>query len=275
MKLKHLVLVALLFPTGLLAQKGHYIGLAFGPQMVGMANAEDVRTFNSNDVPLGVSRNPTYRWAAGLDYYYNFAECYGVQTGVYFTRLGQNYSGHINKDANTGKDGDILYDSHIYMDYLRIPLMFRFSSLMEEDDRMNLTIYTGISFNYFLGVTDVATSPSWPDSMAAKYPDFDYNKLYYKTNIMLGAGAQFNIKANKTLYPFFGIRFDRSLSTVENLGSLKGMTFGKGGPPAEWTFPVSTKKSLSTDLLTRTSSKHNVINLYVGLALKLNRDKND
>jgi hypothetical protein len=155
------------------------------------------------------------------------------------------------------------------MDYLRIPLLFRFSSLLEEDDRMNLTIYAGISFNYFLGVTEVATSPTWPDSLSKNYPDFDFNKLYYKTNMMLSAGAQFNIKAKETLYPFFGIRFDRSMGGIENLSANQGITFGKGGPPAEWTFPVSTKKKQSTDLLTRATTKHNVINVYVGVAFKL------
>jgi hypothetical protein len=269
MKRNILTTLALLLPAALFAQKGHFIGLAFGPQMVGMSNPDDVRVYDPAGEPLGVSRNSTFRWAAGMDYYYNFSESYGLQSGVYFTRLGQSYTGLIHQDANTGKVENQIFDSHIYMDYLRIPLMFRFSSLLEEDDRMNLTIYTGISFNYFLGVTEVATSPTWPDSMSQKYPDFDYDKLYYKTNMMLAAGAQFNIKANESLYPFFGIRFDRSIGGIENFGANQGITFGKGGPPVEWTFPVSVKKKESTDLLTRARTKHNVINVYVGLAFKL------
>jgi hypothetical protein len=271
MTLRSILFLGLLIPGGLMAQKGHFIGPAFGPQMVGMSNAEDVRHLDQS----GVSRNSTYRWAAGLDYYFNFAESYGLQSGVYYTRLGQNYTGLIEKDANTGITANTLFESHIYMDYLRVPLMFRFSSLMEEEDRMNLTIFAGVSFNYFLGVTEVETTPSWPDSLSANNPDFDFDKLYYKMNMAMGAGAQFNVKASKTLYPFFGIRFDRFLGTIENFSSVQGTAFGKGGAPVEWTFPVSTKKKQSTDLLTRTSTKHNAINIFVGLAFKLGGKNND
>jgi hypothetical protein len=111
--------------------------------------------------------------------------------------------------------------------------------------------------------------------MSSKYPDFDFDKLYKKTNFMLEAGAQFNIKANDRLYPFFGLRFDRSLGGIENLSANQGITFGKGGPPVEWTFPVSVKKKESTDLLTRASTKHNVINVYVGVAFRLGGGKGD
>ena len=85
-----------------------------------------------------------------------------------------------------------------------------------------------------------------------------------------------------TLYALFAIVSTATLSAqyertilIEDFSSVRGINFGRGGPPAEWTFPVSVKKAQSTDLLTRSSTKHNAINVFVGVAFKLGGKKND
>lgn len=269
-----LSLVCLLIGLGtssLKAQKGSFITLWGGGQLVGMTNFDD---FNPSAYNNNLDRNNTYRSAFGLDYIYNFSNTLGLQAGIGYSMQGQRYSGAIDREYNTKDTQSLFFDSHIFIDYYRIPLMFRFNSDIDPDERMNMSIYLGLEVNILAGVKEVgftahdtAGNPFYmPDSITNRYPNFDFDKLYKTVNIGMGAGVQFNIRMTQTLYANVGARFSRSFTNAENLN----YKFPKD-LPAEYVFPVSTLKRFPTDLLTRNKTSNTVINVYAGLSFRLGK----
>src|SRR5688500_4241837 len=254
----------MLFNIKVTAQKGHHIMLWGGPQIVTLANFDDSRGTNTFDPNLSkLDRQTTIRFGGGLDYIYNFANSYGVQSGIYYSQHGQKYAGFIDGDLNIPGDSQtVRFESHVYMDYYRIPLMFRFSSLLEESDRINLSIFAGLQMGFLRGVESVYTTPAAPDTITNRYPNFNFDDLYEKTDLGVSAGAQFNILINKNISTLIGVRFDRSLFNIENFSA----NIPKDAP-AEWQFPVSVKKTAQTqfDPKTRRETKHTSVNLYTGI----------
>jgi hypothetical protein len=254
----------------LYAQAGQFIQAWGGPQYVSILNFGD---FKSTYLGNYFGGNDTYRGGGGFEYINNFAPNYGWQTGIYYSGQGQRYSGvvgdyYMKKYYNI--DTNISYTSQIWMDYIRVPLMFRFNSIMDEGDRMNISIFLGLQAGYLFGVRTV-TNPNAPDSIFKNYTNFDYKKLYNVIDFGLGAGAQFNIRLNKKLNGNFGIRFDRSLMNIENSSYKLDST-----APVELQYPVSTKKQFRAsqlDIQGRWPSKHMTVNVYLGISYKIKEGK--
>ncbi|RYD82405.1 MAG: PorT family protein [Sphingobacteriales bacterium] len=240
------------------AQKGTQLAFWGGPQYVSLVNVDDY--FNQYGQGIKLNRLNTYRFGGGIDLTQNLTDNYGVQTGVYYSQQGQKYDGFLNKPGDTS-----FFSSHMYLNYIRVPLMFRFNSEYDDQDIVSLSIYGGLQLGILRNVQEVQTTPAIPDSMLARYPNFDFKNLYKKTDLGLALGAQFNIKITPRFGTMIGLRYDRSIGTIEN----KNYTLPKDAPE-EWQYPLSTKKGIGgVDNLTRRPTRISAVNLYTGLTFKI------
>jgi hypothetical protein len=256
--------IFILIGTKANAQQGTRLYFWGGPQFVSLVNFDDYISYYGDSK---LDRLPTYRAGGGVDLVYNFTGIYGVQSGVYYSQQGQKYSGRITRDYNLPNKTDTsatAFNSHIYLNYIRVPLMFRFSSELDDQDRVNLSIFGGVQLGFLQNVQEVVTDPGPPDTIAARYPDFDFKQLYKKTDFGMAAGFQFNIKITNNVGTMIGIRYDRSFGTIEKLS----YNLPKDAP-AEWQYPVSTKKRISTDRSTRYATRISAVNLFTGISINL------
>jgi hypothetical protein len=279
--MKHKILYKKIFPfllftsqylggLGLVkAQSGQYLQLWGGPQYVALLNYQGYETDTLYKIRSSLN---TYKWGGGIDYINNFSQNYGFQTGIYYSRQGQNYFGTVHDFYDTaGKN--LGYTSSISMDYIRVPLMFRFNSIIDEGDRVNLSIFMGLQLGYLLQVSSI-TDPPPPAAYLNRYPNFDFKQLYNAWDFGLAAGAQFNIKLKENLYGVAGIRFDRSIGGIENTSYVL-----PDDAPVEWMYPVSTRKESRPDhrtILAYTQSQPSKlisVNVYLGLAFKVKKGK--
>ncbi len=262
---KLILLLAGIFAAASAAQAQSSAKITFwgGPQYVSLVNVQDhLRSYDRSTL----QREPTYRAAGGIDLIYNFAESYGIQSGISYSQQGQKYRGFITTDLNTNKLVDQDFSSRIYLNYLRVPLMFRFNSEFSTEDQMSLTIFAGLQYSFLRNVEVVETSPGPPDSIANRYQNYDFKQLFKKANPGIAAGAQFNIRLSPTLHTIIGVRYDRSFGSIEDLSKRIPRD-----APVEWQFPVSTKKSTDTDNLVRTPNRLTSLNLYTGITFTLFR----
>jgi hypothetical protein len=262
-------LIALLLcaASPLKAQSGQYLQLWGGPQLVGILNYDD---YSATNFAHARNADNTYRAGGGFDYINNFNQNYGWQTGLYYSGQGQKYNGWVPDINDTNATKTLYhYDSEAKMDYIRVPLMFRFNSIIDEGDRLNLSIFFGLQAGYLTSVTSYTSDFVMPDSIRLKYSNFDLKQLYHSVDFGMSAGAQFNIKLKETLYLNTGIRFDRSIANIENTDYVL-----PSDAPIEYQYPLSTKKESSVShktVINREPSKHISVNVFVGLSFRLKK----
>jgi len=245
------------------AQSGNFIQFWGGPQYVGIENFSDYSATN-----LSGQQNivPTYKVGAGIDYIHNFNTTYGLQTGLYYSGVGQKYSGTVTNFYNPLDSTKINYTSHVYMDYIRVPFLLRFNSEIAENSRINVSIFMGFQLGYLMNVK-VSTTPNAPDSFLKNYPNYNFKQLYNPIDFGLTAGAEFNIKIKDWEYAHIGVRFDRSITNIENLNYVL-----PDNAPVEWMYPVSTKKETRPshdDVLAGYSSQYIALNVFVGMSFRV------
>jgi hypothetical protein len=253
-------LILSIFTIEVQAQQGTKLTIWGGPQFVSLANVDD---YFAAQGETELQKVPTYRAGGGIDLIYNFTDVYGVQSGVYYSQQGQKYSGFI-VEPGTGDSIKTDFTSHMYLNYVRVPVMFRFNSEFAAEEQMSLSIYGGLQLGILRNVEAVKTSPGPQADLVARYPNFNFANLYKKTDLGIAAGAQFNIKLSPKLHTMLGLRYDRSFSTIENLSYDLPRD-----APLEWQFPVSTKKLRSTDNSVRRPTRNMAVNLYTGLTISL------
>lgn len=268
MKKKHfLLLIIFLSTVKIYAQEGHFINFWGAGQQSWLLNRDDYNGITSKAVGTTdrLLLEETYRSAYGIDYYYNFDTSFGIQTGLIFSRQGQKYSGLASRTLDSGKTTEFFnFRSQVLMDYFKLPVMFRFNSPIDEDERMNMSLYAGFYAGYLWRVTDVSSNPP-QDSVNTPAPDF--KKFYETLDFGFTGGAQMNIRITKIFAVNFGLRYDRGFVNIEKQRTAMGANY-----PAEWYFPLSTKKSVvpsSSDALTRLPTRNTTVNLFIGLAFKL------
>ena len=246
------------------AQVGHYVSFWGGPQLVSYSNFND---FSAEYQDASLARQNTLRYSGGVDYVYNFHPFYGFQTGLYYSQSGQKYSGHINFDGNNpATRTPVDFTSKVYINYLRVPIAFRFNSEMDDNARVNMSMYLGMQLGFLIGKPSFSTSPAPADSLVSHTSGFDTRKLYNSTDLGILAGVQINVRVTKRFTPFMGVRFERSFANIENLSTVVPHNY-----PVEYDFPVSTKKTGYTDHDARATypTKNNTVGLYLGFTIKI------
>jgi len=251
------------------AQAGKFLQIWGGPQYVAVENDNNYSLAQISSNQLNVVQ--TYRTGFGIDYIDNFNQNYGFQTGVYYCGQGQKYNGTSVPDIDTHYKDTVNFTSKLLLDYIKVPVYIRFNSVLPEDARVNVSIFFGFYLGYLLDAksyTNATGIPGGiPDTLLAKYPNFKIRNLFNSFDFGLGAGAQFNVKLNKDLYADLGVRFDRSITQIENLNYAL-----PDDAPAEWNYPVSPVKSQRTAHLTAVTdppSNNISLNVYLGLTFKV------
>src|SRR2546430_12769104 len=107
------------------AQSGSFLQVWGGPQYVSILNFQDFYPSNFQHYFGG---DYTYRAGGGFDFIHNFSQNYGWQTGIYYSGQGQNYDGIVKNFYKPQDSVPVSYVSGVRMDYIRVPLMFRFNS---------------------------------------------------------------------------------------------------------------------------------------------------
>ena len=265
-----LATIILINTTKSSAQAGNFIQFWGGPQYVSVLNFTD---YSYNNLSGEQKIVQTYRVGAGIDYIHSFNQNYGVQTGLYYSGVGQKYSGSVRDFYNIYSTHDsVPYTSHVYMDYIRVPFLLRFNSVMDDVDRINLSIYFGFQLGYLLDAKS-ATLSSKPspqavlDTFNAQNPNFNIRQLYNNFDFGLSAGAQLNFKIRDWEYLHVGVRFDRSITNIENLNYVL-----PSNAPIEYLYPVSTMKNTRVthdDVLAGYSSQYISLNVYVGMSFRV------
>jgi hypothetical protein len=246
-------------------QAGQYIQVWGGAQSTQVNNSQE--SYYGSNADDKVTPLETDRAFGGIDYIYNFHNLFGIQTGLSFSQQGQKYSGSIYHDGNDTSSAltNINFTSSVLLNYVKLPLMFRFNSGRDEDETFNLSIYGGFEFAYLTSAT-VTTTPALPAIFTDQKVDF---KQFYKTiDFGWAAGAQVNIFVSKYWGICIGGRYSRSLVDVES----KSVNYTGKNYPAEWYYPISVKKSIKpsqSDQYDRFSSKNNAVGLYVGVFIPI------
>lgn len=249
-------------------QVGKYLNIWGGAQSTQINNSQE--SYYGGSSSDKVSPVETIKPIAGIDYIYNFHDLFGVQTGVIYSAQGQKYSGFVSHDANdtSGKiDSNVNFTSHVYMTYIKVPILLRFNSHKEEEDIANFSMYAGFEFAYLASVDEVVTTPAPPSYMTTNQVNF--KKYYNSLDFGWCAGAQVNLYVSKHWGISVGARYTRSLMDVES----KNIVYDKSKAyPAEWYYPLSVKKSSTpsqSDQYDRFSSKNNTVGFYIGLVIPL------
>ena len=249
------------------AQKGFYLQPFFMYQYTNLANYRD-HYYSKFDF---VS---TYKPDYGLRAIYNFTNAVGFETGLKYSNQGQKYKGHIDTDGNTGDSVNQDWTSELKLNYIQIPLMISFNSILANFDEMQdplyMSIAMGVQIDYLTNAIMIVNPGI--DSFAIKYPNaqaqfknfFNNFNLSFVGNVGLNLQLKHGWQINTTLYA------SKTLGDVENGDyKKKEYVFDKTQFPLEYQFPISVKKeALSTD--PRYKTKNLVYGLMLGFSYSFN-----
>ncbi len=268
------------------AQTGIYLNFFGGSQYTRFANAEEyyrLYTYNQNDK---ISAVDTYRPWGGVDLYYNYDTAFGIQTGLIFSGCGSTYTGFLTDEANaknpypdTATFHNTSFNSHVYLNYLKIPLMFRFNTDLNQGERVNASMFAGFQLSYLTNVQAVTINPEAPAFLTT--PPMDFYKLYSTFNFGWVAGAQINIRLDPRYSITVQFRYDRDFTDMENKDYYTQMTQEQYDAltrvrPTDYYFPVGIKKSAypgKDDYATRRPTLNNNIGGSIGLAIRLDTQR--
>lgn len=247
----------MLSSQNLMAQKGQYISPYGIYQYTSISNGED---YLSRDKILSLEN--TYHFAYGLQYINNYSNIFGIETGLKYSTTGQKYKGNITYDINTKDTGDIDFSSEVIMQFFHIPFLFRFNSQLDED-RIFMTISAGFQAD-ILYKTDFTTDPA---PVIPAGGNINYNALFTSFNFSFVSNATFTYNLSDNLHVFLGFQMARSLGDIEK----KKFEYDKTIHPAEYYFPVSTKKTKFPVInpetgFARSSTKLTNYGLLIGLS---------
>lgn len=247
-----------MFPAKLFSQNGFYLQPFFMYQYTNLANNKDHYNPKFDFVS-------TYKPAFGLKAIYNFTNAVGFETGLKYSYQGQKYSGFVDIDGNTG-DSNVSYNSELKLNYIQVPLLLTFNSLVsnidDEKDALYMTIAMGVQLD-FLQNASMSISP---DIDWTKYPNAQsqFKNLFNSVNISFAGNVSLNLQLNHGWQINAGIFGSKTLDDVEN----KDFKFDKTQYPLEYQFPVTVKKEAVTTEV-RYKAMNVVYGLMVGISYRI------
>jgi hypothetical protein len=253
------ICVIIVLPRKAYPQQGLYLQPFFMYQYANLANNKD--HYNPNFDYIS-----TYKPAFGLRTIYNFTNAVGFETGLKYSMQGQRYSGSIVVDGNTNDTVNQIYSSELNLNYIQVPLLLTFNSLLanvdDEKDALYMTIAMGIQLDW---LSDASLTIS-PDVDWSKYPNAksEFNNLFNSFNISFAGNVSLNWQLNHGWQINATLFGSKSLDDVEN----KDFKFDKTQFPLEYQFPVGIKKEAVTTEV-RYKAKNVVYGLMVGISYRL------
>ncbi|MBC8047470.1 MAG: PorT family protein [Fimbriimonadaceae bacterium] len=158
---------------------------------------------------------------AGIEAGYNFTENMGAEAEVNFVMMGQNYFDRIRDfgpvDSITGKSPKVDTYRHIKLNYLQVPLLFRFQTTKEKKDKIELHAMLGPSVGILLSadqyyeadmdangsveLVDASMSPEQNVIAFAATPEIEEPEKYFSSlDIGVHADIGVDIYLNKNIY---------------------------------------------------------------------------
>lgn len=233
---------------GLWAQEGAFrIGAALLPQNTWLLNQDD------SDAGPELDYEVTWGFAGGLSASYHFSDYLGVGLDVLYSRQGQKYKGNI---------GGINYTARTDLNYLRLPLLLRFSTDPEAPIQFNAFLGPQLSFllsyrdkgeNSFATTevtgTTITTSLTGIGSTTVNLDQAIYKKSLFGGVFGLGMG----IRAGDNILITIHFRGDYAFGDAENKNAkiqLTGLSstpywetkpkYGSSAVPAGYKRPTTT-----------------------------------
>lgn len=199
-----LCIVALLITgtfSSTFAQQGLEVGAYFTPGSPWILNDEDFAEGADLDY------RGTFGFLVGGTVGYNFSDKLGIQTGLAYAKLGQNY---ITDYAGLAKDEQSLATRSL--NYMRIPIMFKLNGALDKKASMYFRIgphFDLLSSARYKGeIKALGTSTEFDFDLV----DYDlgtgtviYNDIYKKfvVGITMEVGGQINISENMKILTLF------------------------------------------------------------------------
>lgn len=253
---KHLILflsLLVLCQSKTYGQEGHFVSGAFFGQFTQIENLDD-SYFSRNSVEA----EPTYHLGGGMEYNFNFTKNLGLSSGLLYFEQGQQYKGTLTDSSFVQE-----YESEVELDYLKVPIMFRFNSALGDgSEDVYLSIGIGITIDFLLAA-NASTDPGYDRNGLT----IDYRDLYKTTTSSFMTDFLFNVQLAEDWFAQAGMKIHFGLSDIEN----KGYDYPDNAPE-EWYFPVSTKKLKKPDLEKRGEAKTKAFSIQVGISYRFSKD---
>jgi opacity protein-like surface antigen len=215
------------------AQEGAFrIGAVLLPQNTWLLNQDD------SDAGPELDYEVTWGFAGGISASYNFNDYLGVGLDVLYSNQGQKYK---------GRDSATTYTAKTTLNYLKVPLLFRFNS--DPNSVVQFSAFLGPQFSFLLSYKDrfeafEANVPSFRMEVSGKEWSItedgtsDKVKLtapIYKSFLpgaVLGFGI--GIKPTDALLISLHIRADYAFGDAENKDAKVDHTHHGGGQEPYW-----------------------------------------
>lgn len=174
------------------------IGIVALPQAAWIFNKSD-----KDEIPT-LNRPITYGYGGGIDIGINFKQMFGMQTGVFYSSQGQEYT----RNSTTGWNS-----RRVELNYVKVPLLFR----------VNTGPYSTTNFFLSVGpqVSLLVKAKEFQDGEEHDYTDFSMDPmttedLYKPFDIGMVLNIGTKARVNDRFFVTLGFRMDYSLLDIEN-----------------------------------------------------------
>ena len=207
------------------------LGFSYLPQKTTISNSIS----DKND---DIYRNKTtFAGGGGISFTYWFNKQIGFQTGIIYVSHNQKFVSKLFvRDSMGGPGSTKEVKGKKRLDYLKVPLLLTYKYNVSR--KFGVSMFAGPQFAYLLkGDGAIIIYQQYDDGQSDFYDLPPSSSNYYnKLLIDIAAGGSFNFKLSPELSINTGLRFDWSISDVENkdattaYGSEERPTYFFGDP---------------------------------------------
>lgn len=211
MKKLFTVALCVALSVGAFAQKGLSFGAFVLPQSTWI--------LNQNDFDLGKVRDfrSTINVGYGLQAGYGISDNFSIQTGAYFSRLGQDYTSTVVVNPLTG--AEVKSDYSVKADYIRVPLLASFNS--DPSSNVGFLFNIGADFGFKMANSIEASNGATSNNMTyfvsnSSFTTVATDKYYKSMDIQgtMGIGTQIRVTDNLKIQAL--LRLGYSLLDIED-----------------------------------------------------------
>ena len=235
-------------------QEGRFLRADYGIQYLQSRSLDDATILGNNP---RFQYLDTWSHGGGLTYVHNFDTAFGYSIGALLSRKGQDYEGELTEN-NTIRP----FDASLRLQYLEMPLLFRFNSFLENPEEGGyLELSVGFSAGYLLGGARV-TAPYLSEGRSLST---EYLFRNYEFNTVVS--ARFNFVINAQWAVTTGIRATRTIGSIEK----NDISFPENARLESY-YPVSLPKSFrpsTFEMQDRRAMKNTVVNFNLGISRRL------
>lgn len=243
------IFLILLSTSPVFGQAGLYAGFSVIGQQTNIFNADDMRS-NS------FYTYPGYKIAPSISFTYNYDDRFGLKTGMIYSPIRQIYRGSVTDSTGLVSTR---FESHVQLNYLKVPIMFQFNSQFGPDKTVNLSIAAGFLLNF---LRDVSYANDFSEDIST--PDIRLSSLYNSFGTSFATQVHLNFFISENSAIIAGAHLERGIGNIDNKDVIL-----PDDMPLELYHPVSVPKESRPNLKTRLASKVVTVGLFVGLNYRI------